>query len=63
MTVPRTEATGICAACRAVLPATRLEPVPTDRSKVRCIDEDACRKRYTPRRLAFSARPEGTRRT
>jgi hypothetical protein len=47
-----------CAACHATLPVADMEPVPTLPGRVRCADEDACRERYTPRRLARSLRGE-----
>jgi hypothetical protein len=49
-----------CAACRVMLPLADLEPVPTAAGLLRCKDEDACRQRYTPRRLARSVRTEKT---
>jgi hypothetical protein len=49
-----TEASDTCAACKTRRPLSRLEPVPTRPHLVRCSDEDACRKRFTPRRLARS---------
>lgn len=45
-----------CAACRVMLPRTRMEPVTTRPWLRRCRDEEACRQRYTPRRLAWSVR-------
>jgi len=53
-TAPDTPDTASCAACRAILPLSAMEPVPTRPGLLRCADEDACRKRYTPRRLAKS---------
>ena len=50
------EAKRNCAACAARLPLGALEPVPTRPALLRCCDEDACRRRYTPRRLARSVR-------
>lgn len=47
-----------CAACRVIAPRDALEPVPTRPGLLRCTDEDACRKRYTPRRLAKSVQTE-----
>lgn len=47
---------GNCCACRVILPLADMEPVPTRPWLVRCLDEDACRRRYTPRRLARSVR-------
>jgi hypothetical protein len=45
-----------CCACRALLTRDQSEPVPSQPGKYRCGDEDACRNRYTPRRLARSVR-------
>lgn len=45
-----------CCACQAILTLGESEPVPTAPGQRRCRDEDACRQRYTPRRLARSTR-------
>lgn len=58
MTAPAAVLTDVCAACRTRQPLSGLEPVPTRPHLLRCRDEDGCRSRFTPRRLARSARPE-----
>lgn len=50
--------TGVCAACRTRQHFAALEMVPTQPHLLRCQDEEACRKRYTPRRLALSVRDQ-----
>lgn len=57
-TTPDAIVCACCAACRVIAPRDALEPVPTRPGLLRCADEDACRKRYTPRRLAKSVRTE-----
>lgn len=48
---------GVCVACRLVQPIGELEIFPSPKGPlVRCADEDGCRRRYTPRRLAHSTR-------
>jgi hypothetical protein len=51
----------MCAACKTRQPLAEMEPVPTSPERLRCQDADACRKRYTPRRLAWSVRAASTR--
>jgi hypothetical protein len=47
---------GCCCACRVILPLSLMEPVSSRPWLRRCRDEDACRQRFTPRRLAWSVR-------